>query len=415
MTKTKWGAIIPLIGGFPLGAQRLFKTLPEFILSYPAFEYNDNFYLRYLKKKGWKGQYIVLDPETNEPINGEKCPYADIMVGTPPCSGLSMANISGDRGSDSKTNNWIYLSIDAVNKLVKPKVFIFENAPGLYTSVGAGVRDKLHKIVTERNQSITFFKTNSLLHGLPQKRERTFALIWNSPKCPILDYVKKEQPDPIEYLKIVEPLLDKKEVKNQKKRLKDNLDFQYMKSKGMTYDDMQDINIIGSTGIIIEKFGYEDVLDYYVKKGADINKLNDRDRCQYTGELKKWLHFQTKNRDGKGFWDTPILFMRDRKIWNTLFHRTIGCYTHPIEERYLTPIEIIHLMGMPSDFDTTEVPYYVIGQNVPSYTAADMIELTLPFIKGEGNFLDSNNYNYVMQNNKNKNVDYINYGATKLF
>ena len=72
MKKVKWAPIMPLIGGFPLGAERAFNTSPEKIYSYPGFDANDLHYVNYMKDI----EYNVIDNGVYQPL--------DVIVGTPP-------------------------------------------------------------------------------------------------------------------------------------------------------------------------------------------------------------------------------------------------------------------------------------------------------------------------------------------
>ena len=74
---------------------------------------------------------------------------------------------------------------------VKPKVMWGENAPGLFTSMGQGVLDGLRRLGARHGYSFSVVKTNSQLHGLPQRRKRTFYFFWNSPTVPQLPPKKR--------------------------------------------------------------------------------------------------------------------------------------------------------------------------------------------------------------------------------
>lgn len=74
--------IIPLIGGFPLGAERAIGKPPEFVSSLEAFWKNDSQYMNYQNETLERDiDYRVLCPEDRE--FKEKI---NIVVGTPPLS-----------------------------------------------------------------------------------------------------------------------------------------------------------------------------------------------------------------------------------------------------------------------------------------------------------------------------------------
>ena len=57
----KHGSIIPLAGGFSIGATNVIGRPPEVIFSYTSFAANDILMIRYFKKKGYDIPYYVLD------------------------------------------------------------------------------------------------------------------------------------------------------------------------------------------------------------------------------------------------------------------------------------------------------------------------------------------------------------------
>ena len=74
-----------------------------------------------------------------------------------------------------------------------------ENAPGLFDSAVSLV-EKMKEIGKKHDYSFSMIKTNSELHGLPQKRIRTFYFFWSSPTVPVLDWKKRPRRDLGEYL-----------------------------------------------------------------------------------------------------------------------------------------------------------------------------------------------------------------------
>jgi site-specific DNA-cytosine methylase len=104
----------------------------------------------------------------------------DIVIGVPICSGLSLANCSTTgskaRGANAEQNNNMYNIAELSLSKIKPKCYIFENAPGLYTKMGEPVVDKLYRIGKKYGYSMSLIKTDTFLHGIPQHRKRTFGI-----------------------------------------------------------------------------------------------------------------------------------------------------------------------------------------------------------------------------------------------
>ena len=75
-----------------------------------------------------------------------------------------------------------------------------ENAPGLFSGVGEGVLEKLREIGQQYGYSFSVIKTNTELHGIPQRRVRTFYFFWSSDRVPFLNWMKRERKDLWTYL-----------------------------------------------------------------------------------------------------------------------------------------------------------------------------------------------------------------------
>ena len=192
MTQFTHGSIIPLAGGFSIGATNIIGKPPEVIFSYKEFESNDKLYLRYLKQHNIEVPYYQINSKDFDikKIKQYKNRIS-IVTGIPPCSGLSMcSNLKAGVRSSSPVNNWMYLSSEFILENISPTVFVLENAPGLFTGSGDEVRKKLISIGECFGYAITF-KTNTLRHGLPQFRPRTFGIFVKGKNAPILNGYNK--------------------------------------------------------------------------------------------------------------------------------------------------------------------------------------------------------------------------------
>ena len=83
---------------------------------------------------------------------------------------------------------------------------------------------------------------------------------------------------------------------------------------------------------------------------------------------------------------------------NALVGRNLVYITHPRKARYLSVREIIHMMGMPHDFDFSLQDYSVnlLAQNVPSCSARDMTLEVLKFLNNELKFYE---HDFLKQDN----------------
>jgi hypothetical protein len=80
LTDFNWIPIIPLIGGFPLGAEAAFGKPPSFVASYDGFWANDSHYMNYQNNVLNRNlEYRIIENQNYE----EK---VNVIVGTPPLS-----------------------------------------------------------------------------------------------------------------------------------------------------------------------------------------------------------------------------------------------------------------------------------------------------------------------------------------
>ena len=200
--RMKWGTIIPLIGGSAIGCYKATGTMPFFHLTYSEFAANESHLKRY-----WPHiPFINLDKKDHLKYD---LTGLDFINSVCPCAGLSMLNSSQSshkgRGADAPQNKWMIESAELVLGKIKPKVYWGENAPGLFTKAGEQMLKKMREIGQTHGYTFSIVKTNTELHGIPQRRIRSFYFYWNTPTVPILNYKERPKPDLITYLKEIPP------------------------------------------------------------------------------------------------------------------------------------------------------------------------------------------------------------------
>merc|ERR1719319_2166685 len=85
---------------------------------------------------------------------------------------------------------------------------------------------------------------------------------------------------------------------------------------------------------------------------------------------------------GKGYWDDSPRFY-DRSM-GALMSKSMFTAVHPTEDRYLNVREMMHIMGLPHDFEIDHVKNINhIAQNVPVNTAKDMADEVKLFCEGQ--------------------------------
>lgn len=368
-------AIIPLIGGFSIAAEQILQTPPLHVFSYTPFIANDALYLNYLKQRNFDVPYTILEEQT-----GYLGPEIDIVTSVPPCAGLSQASCATCVKDESPINDWMYKACEFSLKHISPKVYVFENAPGLFSDIGKKVRDKLATIAAKYNYGVTFYKTNTLLHGVPQKRIRTYVIMSKATNAPILKYINNEVTPLTEYLKQIP-----KEATLQNSYFADNPMFgEYETIKWLKNElgkDWRTTMLDHRDHIYTYNYLVDTGLIYKFKKWAEHHDFIDPKILNCVN------HVISKTEAGKNFRASYQSICLDKNYTNTVIGGMMPCNAHPTEDRILNIREIMHLMGLPHDFQLkNKAEWSKIPQNVPVPTSKDIISECVAIINGERKF-----------------------------
>ena len=321
-----------------------------------------------------------------------------------PCAGLSQLNsakgTAASRGSGATQNQWMYNSSEYILEHVKPKVLWGENAPGLFTKMGEGVVDRLKEIGQKYGYSFSLIKTNTELHGIPQRRMRTFYFFWNTPTVPMLNWKFREKKNIIDYLKEIPEDATQQDMFMVEGKVTDHFKpYEYVLEKeGLTHAEFA---AKFKKGTIAQYLENNDLIDdcikwlekHYPKRGFS----NKKSTKTFIDMLE---HQQYKTSQGLGYWDASPHFFHDS--FSALIGRNMFNGVHPIENRYLNVREMMHLMGLPLDFkieSSRQVNH--IAQNVPVTTAMDMANEVKKFCEGNAKMT---NYTFLKQDNTNQKV-----------
>lgn len=393
-----WAPIIPLIGGFPLGAEKAFNRPPMEIFSYNGFWDNDSHYVNYMRKKYGEEQfdYMMLD---EKPVHME----LDVIVGTPPCSGLSTMN-SGtspdSKGAGCHKNEWMYRIFEDGMKIFNAKVIAIENAPALYTKAGVPVAEKIYNICKENGYSLTLYKTSTHYHGVPQVRDRTFAIAWKSEFAPIMNWYNRDKDNWVDYLN---------KISTDSVQYNEVIDTKLLDDPFWNY-------IIHSSNrnpreLVIEA-EVKTAFNYIYKTGQLEKAKEWFEETNNVIGLKLTNHAIKKFSINKGIWDSSVRVFDD--CMNAVIGKNIVSTIHPLEDRSLTIRECLHMMGFPDDFELLNPSRNVnhIAQNVPVCTAADICNEIKLFLEDK---LEFSSTDFLKQNNHKKEIEYVNSEKRNLF
>jgi site-specific DNA-cytosine methylase len=359
----KWAAVQPLIGGMAIGAYEAIGSLPDALYSYSFAGKNDSHIREY-----WKDvPYRVIDQE------GLETSPVDIVVGVPVCSALSSLNPNSSPDYHSVKN--VYESAEFALDHLTPEVALFENAPALFTKKGEKVLANLMEIGRARGYSLTVVKTNTLLHGIPQNRMRTFYFFWRSKDAAIVNYMRADRKNLVDYLGDIPEGTSYTDVFPQPKPLEESPYYRFMLSE--FGENFREVVTRGKNAGSLFGLCYRGNPEYFDKI---IEFLDKQGLCETDIHMRCAQRAKKKFSLGLGVWDpTPMCF---REYINAVQGRVVYQAIHPREDRWFTVREFMHLMGLPHDFQLVGGQYNHIAQNVPVTTARDMVLQAVEFLEG---------------------------------
>lgn len=366
-SNVNWATIIPLIGGSAIGCSQATGNKPLYHLSYTAFNANE----KHIEKYWPDVPRILLD-------RGQSIPDQplDFVNSVCPCAGLSQLNSSKDQKVRDERNKWMFESAETVLGSVKPKVFFGENAPGLYSNSGKYVMDSLLDIGKKHGYSFSLYKTSTHLHGIPQKRIRTFYFFWRDRNAPILSRFSRPTKAFYEYIQDIPKSAENQDQFPLKGGIEGFKSYEFLLRKLNTthqeFVKLHDDSSVHSVHTYIQESGFLEECIYWLKENYPESK-----------EIGRLTSILEKTNSGGRFMDSSPGFHYLRT--NAIVGRALTNLMHPIEERGLSVREILHLMGLPHDFPFTGNPNDInhIAQNVPTCTAKDMASEVIRFLNGE--------------------------------
>jgi site-specific DNA-cytosine methylase len=376
-----YASIVPLIGGETIAMQKVLKQKPEYILSYEGFEANDKHLLEHYKNK--VPYHLIKDDQLP---NVES---VDIINTVCPCAGLS--SLSPSSSSESATNDWMRTSAEYILGTISPTVFWGENAPRLASKMGEPVVKDLREIGEKYGYTFSIFKTQSILHGLSQVRDRAFYFFWKGTKVPVFEYINRKHQKIEDAIRAVgRDSTDPMDILANEATPTDNPYYKYALQKlGMTHSEFQQY---------IDKT--TNPMEWIYKNDTFAEAAKWMDKNGYEKEAAKSRRKEEKLNSGGNIMWHNIEIPKDY-IGAFVGHRPTQL-THPDEDRFLTIRECLSLMGLPFDFilQGGRKNLNHICQNVPVTTAMDMAEEVVRFVEGrsDNRLVETD---YLVQDNKN--------------
>lgn len=103
----------------------------------------------------------------------------DLVIGGPPCQAYSVAGRARDpKGMSDDPRNHLYKYYVEFLKRYKPKMFVFENVPGILSANNGGYLDLIFEAVREAGYELDKKVLNAKHFGVLQDRKRVIIIGW---------------------------------------------------------------------------------------------------------------------------------------------------------------------------------------------------------------------------------------------
>lgn len=378
----KYASIVPLIGGETIGLQQSIGHKPEYLLSYEPFAGNDSHLVEY---------YGDVDYS----FVGDRTPTkVDIVNTVCPCAGLS--SLSPTSSSDNPLNDWMLETAQYVLSEMKPSVFWGENAPRFASKMGKPIVDKLRAIGKENGYTMSIYRTKSLLHGLPQVRDRCFYFFWKGTVVPEFPYFDRDMTRIDDLIRNVthqedDPmnLLTNENKPSDDPYYKLLAELEKAEDHESLVDSLPNEKHASVLSLLEEQLSWSEIADEMKSMGN-------------TREYERCMRRHAKITSGKNIMRKHIEFPREY-IGSFVGHLPF-MLTHPDEDRYLTYRECLSIMKMPDDFNIIDPKKNLnhLCQNVPVTTAKDISDCVIAHLEGH---LETHSVDFMIQNNKTQKLE----------
>ncbi|HAE42859.1 MAG TPA: DNA (cytosine-5-)-methyltransferase [Clostridiales bacterium] len=101
----------------------------------------------------------------------------DMIIGGPPCQAYSLIGRSRDNiGKKDDPRNYLYLMYARFLKKYRPKAFVFENVPGIYTANKGAIFEDIQLYFRNEGYKVKTYNLNASMFNVPQNRKRVIII-----------------------------------------------------------------------------------------------------------------------------------------------------------------------------------------------------------------------------------------------
>ena len=263
---------------------------------------------------------------------------ADIIIGGPPCQGFSMAGARIRNGFIDDPRNYLFKHYFNVVKIVRPKIFILENVKGILNLHKGKIFLEIKKLFEEpknfdgKSYKIQYIVVKAREFGIPQNRER--VIIIGSQ----IDFS-----------------LDEEIKKTKELIIKDNPYF----FKNVTVWEAISNLPKPTEGGIVTNLKYVNEYQKYLKSETNntynhIKTNHSKKAIERMAKVKINENFTVLNENIKTVHSGSYGRLDPMGIAPTVTTRfdtpSGGKFTHPYENRTITPREAARIQSFPDDF-----------------------------------------------------------------
>jgi len=121
--------------------------------------------------------YKKLIKSVKKSLNGKSL---DIIIGGPPCQAYSYIGRARDKNKmEGDQRNYLYKHYIEFLKALRPKLFIFENVPGLLTAGNGRHIKNIQQLARKIGYVVEYKLINAADFGVPQSRKRIIIIGWD--------------------------------------------------------------------------------------------------------------------------------------------------------------------------------------------------------------------------------------------